>query len=295
MAKYRLLHERVLASGLVAPDDVRVPRAATDEDLRRVHAADYVRRVVEGTLGERAMRRIGFPWSPEMVERSRRSAGATMEACEAALTAGTGVNLAGGTHHALPDRGEGYCVFNDAAVAVRALQAAGRVSRALIVDTDVHQGNGTAVIFRDDPSVTTVDLHGAGNFPFEKEGADVDVPLADGTGDAAYLEALEAALDAGLAAGAPDLVVYISGADPWEGDRLGRLAVTKEGLAARDRRVIGGCWARGIPVAVVMGGGYAPDVRDTVDIHFRTVVTALRTPPPRTASAPSPAIRHPPP
>lgn len=277
MAKYALLHERVVAAGLVAPHDIRIPRAATDEELRRVHTSGYLRGVLEGTLGERAMRRIGFPWSPEMVERSRRSAGATIEACEAALAWGTGVNLAGGTHHALPDRGEGYCVFNDAAVAARTLQAAGRVARVLVVDTDVHQGNGTARIFRDDPTVTTVDLHGAGNFPFEKEPADVDVPLPDGTRDAGYLAALDAALTRGFEEGDPDLVIHVSGADPWEGDGLGRLAVTKRGLAERDRRVIRACRDRRVPVAVVMGGGYAPDVRDTVEIHLRTVATALET------------------
>lgn len=275
MAKYRLLYERVLAAGLVPGSAIRVPRAATDEDLLRVHAPAYVQGVVRGTLGRAAMRRIGFPWSPELVERSRRSAGATIEACEAALASGAGVNLAGGTHHAFVDRGEGYCVFNDAAVAARALQGQGRVARVLIVDCDVHQGNGTAAIFRGDESVFTVDLHGACNFPFEKDCADIDVPLDDETGDDAYLAALDDALARGLDGAGPDLAIYVSGADAWEGDRIGRLALTKAGLGERDRRVIGACRMRGVPVAVVMAGGYARDVRDTVDIHFHTVVAAL--------------------
>jgi acetoin utilization deacetylase AcuC-like enzyme len=187
MAKYSLLRRRVAESGLIAPDDLRVPHAATDEEILRAHSADYLRRVVEGRLTAAEVRRIGFPWSPAMAERSRRSNGATIEACRAALAEGAAVNLAGGTHHAFRDCGEGYCVFNDSAVAARAMQAEGRACRVVVLDCDVHQGNGTAAIFRDDPTVFTFSIHGAKNFPLRKEVSDLDVGLPDGCGDAEYL------------------------------------------------------------------------------------------------------------
>lgn len=274
MAKYALLRQRVVAAGLVPPDDLVVPHAATDDELGRVHDAAYVWRVTNGGLTPEEIRRIGFPWSPQLVERSRRSVGATIEACRAALDDGVAANLAGGTHHAFPDRGEGFCVFNDVAVAARAMQAAGSVNRVLIVDCDVHQGNGTAAIFRDDATVRTLDLYGAGNYPFEKERSHVDVPIVDGTGDTAYLGLLHTGLHRALDGWRPDLAIYVSGADPFIGDRLGRLALSKEGLSARDRLVFGGCAAQGIPVAVTMGGGYSGDVGDTVGIHFATVRVA---------------------
>jgi acetoin utilization deacetylase AcuC-like enzyme len=261
MRKYARLRERVAAELEV---DLAEPPAATDDELLRAHARGYLSRVVEGRLGQDEVRRLGFPWSAELVERSRRSCGATLAACRQALVDGTAVNLAGGTHHAFRDRGEGYCVFNDAAVAALAMLAEGAVERVLVVDCDVHQGNGTAAILRDDPRVFTFSLHGAKNFPFRKEASDLDVELGDGAGDDAYL----AALDEGLARcpRAP-LAIYVAGADPYEDDRLGRLKLTKAGLEERDRRVFGAVGA----VAVVMAGGYARDVEDTVDIHFRTV------------------------
>ncbi len=276
--KDRLLRESLTAGaaepGLAIELVDAVP--ASDADLLRVHLPGYVAAVRGGTLSAKEQRRIGFPWSPELVERSLLSVGATLGACRAALVEGVAVTLAGGTHHAFADHGEGYCVFNDAAVAVRALQAAGAIQRALIVDTDVHQGNGTAAIFRDDPTVFTLSLHGAGNYPFHKEASDLDVELPDGCGDADYLDALARALVAALAAAAADLVVVVAGADPFLDDRLGRLALTKEGLAERDRRVLAACADHGLPVAVTMGGGYARDVRDTVEIQRATIHAALR-------------------
>jgi acetoin utilization deacetylase AcuC-like enzyme len=272
MSKYARLRERVLGSHLAG--HCEVSPAATDDEIRRAHDESYLQRVFAGTLSTMEQRRIGFPWSPQMAERSRRTSGATIAAARAALQDGTAVNLAGGTHHAFRDRGEGFCVFNDSAIAARALQAEGRVERVLIVDCDVHQGNGTASIFREDPSVFTLSIHGANNFPFRKEPGDLDVELADGTGDREYLEALERALAEAIARAQAELVIYLAGADPYQGDRLGRLALTKQGLLDRDRRVFEHCAAAGLPLAVTMAGGYARDVDDTVDIHLATAETA---------------------
>src|SRR3712207_1923894 len=220
------------------------------------------------------MRRIGFPWSQRMVERSRRASGGTLGACLAALEDGFAANLAGGTHHAFTDRGEGYCVLNDSAIAARAVQAEGLVERVVIVDTDVHQGNGTAAILRGDPSVFTFSIHGAKNFPFRKEESDLDAALPDRADDGEFLEALEEGLEEALDASRAELAIYLAGADPYEDDRLGRLSVSKEGLAERDRLVLETCRERGIPVAVTMAGGYARKVEDTVGIHFRSVERA---------------------
>lgn len=277
MEKYRLLRERVLASGAVRPVDLAVPEPATEEEILRVHEAEYLRRVMTGGLDRAELRRIGFPWSPAMVERSRRSAGGTIAACREALANGVAVNLAGGTHHAFPDHGEGYCVLNDAAIAARAMQAEGRAERVVILDCDVHQGNGTAAVFRGDPAVFTFSIHGRRNFPFRKQRSDLDVELEDGAGDGEYLPALEEALDHALghhAGAGADLAIYVSGADPHERDRLGRLKLTRDGLRARDRMVLERCRRAGLPVAVVMAGGYGADVRETVEIHLQTVQEA---------------------
>jgi acetoin utilization deacetylase AcuC-like enzyme len=230
--------------------------------------------VVSGNLTNKEVRRIGFPWSERMVERSRRASGGTLGACLAALEEGFAANLAGGTHHALSDRGEGYCVFNDSAIAARAVQAAGLAERVIIIDTDVHQGNGTAEILRGDGSVFTFSIHGANNFPFHKEESDLDAPLPDGTADTEFLTTLERGLQTALDATDADLAIYLAGADPFEGDRLGRLSITKRGLAERDKMVLEACRDRGIPVAVTMAGGYARDVEDTVDVHFRSIKRA---------------------
>ena len=276
MAKYARLRDRVVASGAVAAEDVLIPRAATLEEMTRVHDPAYVRRVIDGTLTAAEVREIGFPWSPDLVERSRRSSGATVEACVRALDEGIAVNLAGGTHHAYRDHGAGYCVFNDAAIASRSLQDAGRAMRVVIVDCDVHQGDGTASIFADDPTVFTFSLHGARNYPLRKQTSDLDVELPDAADDAAYLTALESGLDLALSRAAADLAIYLAGADPFIGDRLGRLAVTKAGLAERDRLVLSRLRTAGLPVAVAMAGGYSANVDDIVDIHLQTVLMAAR-------------------
>jgi acetoin utilization deacetylase AcuC-like enzyme len=274
MSKYALLRERVAQAGLVAPDELLIPHAATDEELVRVHTTEYVHRVTHGELTPQQIRRIGLPWSPGLVERARRSVGATVEACRAALEDGLAVNLAGGTHHAFPDRGEGYCVFNDVAVAAWAMQAEGRVRRVVVIDCDAHQGNGTAAIFRDDPTVFTFSIHGAKNFPFHKEHSDLDLALQDRADDATFLTELEKGLAWSLECAEADMAIYLAGADPFLDDAFGRLGLTKRGLAERDRLVLEHCRTANLPVAITMAGGYARNVQDTVDIHFQTVQIA---------------------
>jgi acetoin utilization deacetylase AcuC-like enzyme len=276
MAKYARLRERLLAEAIVPEGSLTEAPAVSWDDLRLVHTGDYVDAVAGGTVPAEIQRRIGFPWSPGMVERSRRSVGATIAAAEAALDAGMAANLAGGTHHAFADRGEGFCVFNDVAVAARVLQRDQHARRIAIVDLDVHQGNGTAAIFRDDPLVFTFSMHGAQNFPFKKESSHLDVALADGTGDAEYLAALDHHLAAVLTGHRPDFVFYLAGADPYEGDRLGRLKLTIEGLRQRDEIVLETCHRTGLPVAIAMSGGYAPDIEAIVTIHANTIRTAAR-------------------
>ncbi len=274
MAKYALLRQRVAASPLADSHTLTVPDAATDEELLRVHEADYLERVKNGSLSIAEVRRIGFPWSPELVERSRRSVGGTIGACRAALNDGVAVNLAGGTHHASAAHGEGFCVFNDAAVAARGMQAEGLARRMLIVDCDVHQGNGTATIFADDPTVFTFSIHGANNYPFRKGRSDLDIALPDGAGGPDYLAALQQGLESSLKDAWPDLAIYLAGADPYEKDRYGKLALTTEDLAQRDRLIFERCRRAGLPVATVMSGGYASDVNKIVEIHFTTVSIA---------------------
>lgn len=275
MAKYAMLRQRVVAASLVPPGNLVVGPAASDEELLLVHDPDYVRRVTEGLLSAKEIRRIGFPWSPGLVERSRRSVGSTISACRVAVVSGLGINLAGGTHHAGPNYGQGFCVFNDIAVAARIMQKEGLARRILVIDCDVHQGNGTADIFAADPSVFTFSIHGARNFPFHKIAGDLDIGLEDGTGDSTYLEALERGLTQSIDLAQADLAIYLAGADPFASDRLGRLALTKPGLAARDRYVFEVCKAAGLPLAVVMAGGYGERLEDTVDIHFQTVNLAI--------------------
>ena len=276
MAKYSRLRERLLSEGVLAPGDLHEAPAAAWEDLQLVHTADYLAQVRDGTLPREAQRRIGFPWSPAMVERARRSVGATLAAASAALDDGVAANLAGGTHHAFADRGEGYCVFNDVAVAARGLQRDRLAGRIAVIDLDVHQGNGTAAIFHGDPSVFTFSMHGAHNFPFRKEQSTLDVALEDGTGDDGYLAALEHHLDEVMARHAPEAVFYLAGADPYEGDRLGRLKLTIAGLERRDAMVLDRCRGAGVPVTVTMSGGYAHDVDAIVTIHANTIRTACR-------------------
>lgn len=269
--KYALLRRRVAESGLIPPEQMQVPAAATADQLALAHDPEYIRRVLHGELTPQELRRIGFPWSPELAERACRSVGATIAACRAALADGIAVSLSGGTHHAGRAHGAGYCVFNDVAVAARVMQAEGRARRVVVIDCDVHQGDGTAAIFAGDPTVFTFSIHGAKNFPFRKEQSDLDVALPDGAGDSEYLAALAPALDHALAAARADLAIYLAGSDPYHDDKLGRMALTKAGLAERDRLVLARCRAAGLPTAVTMAGGYARDVRDTAEIHFQTV------------------------
>lgn len=278
MEKYRRLREQLLAGGEFGAADFRVPEPASAPEIERAHDPGYLARVLAGTLSEAEQRRIGFPWSPAMVERSRRSAGATLAAARAALAepAGCAVNLAGGTHHAHRAEGSGFCVFNDAAITALAMRAEGRAERVAVIDCDVHQGDGTATILASSPGTFTCSLHGARNFPFTKARSDLDVELADGTGDEAYLAALDRALDRVFDGFRPDLVIYLAGADPYAGDRLGRLALSRPGLAARDARVFAACRAAGCAVAVAMAGGYAHAIEETVEIHCATVRTAAR-------------------
>lgn len=282
MVKYRRVRERCLEEGILSMAELREPPAARWSELGLVHTADYLERVRAGRLSAAEQRRIGFPWSPEMVERSRRSVGATIQAGRTALAEsaargwGLAVNLAGGTHHAFASHGEGFCVFNDAAVAVRVLQRDHLVGRVAILDCDVHQGNGTAALFAADPSVLTFSIHGARNYPYRRERSTIDVDLPDGAGDDVFLAALEIHLPAILRDFAPDLVIYLAGADPFHDDRYGRLGMTKPGLLERDEMVLSACRSAGVAVAVTMAGGYARDTADTVEIHVGTIRAAAR-------------------
>ncbi len=275
MDKYRRLRRHVATSTDHRSNLLLVPPAATDAELLLCHDAGYLQRVKSGTLSDAEIRRIGFPWSPQMVERSRRSTGATLAAARTALDEGMSANLAGGTHHAFADAGEGYCVFNDAAVTLQTLQHESVIQRGCVIDLDVHQGNGTASILREAPQLFTFSMHGAKNFPLRKVPSDLDVPLEDGTDDQTYLDKLDEALlllDAERNRnGEFDLVIYLAGADPYAGDRLGRMLLSKQGLLGRDRQVLSWCQQRSTPVAIAMSGGYAPDVDDIVEIHANTL------------------------
>lgn len=269
MVKYRMIREGAAAA--VPGLDFHEAQPASDGELALAHHPDYIARASAGELTAAEQREIGFPWSPQMVERSRRSSGATIAACRAAFSEGVAVNLAGGTHHAYADHGAGFCVFNDAAVAARLMQAERRAARVAIVDLDVHQGNGTAAILARDESVFTLSLHGENNYPFQKEQSDLDVALPDGVGDADYLQALRAALQTLQQRFAPQLLIYLAGADPHEGDRLGKMKLTLAGLAARDEAVFGYASEHKIPVAVTMAGGYGRDIEQTVAVHIQTI------------------------
>lgn len=278
MEKYRMLRD-----ALAQMPQVQLGQAepARDDELELVHTPLYVQGIDHGTLASAVYREIGFPWSPAMAERARRSVGASISAARSAMQEGLAANIAGGTHHAYADKGGGFCVFNDFAVAARTMQRAHAVAGGqaalpiAIIDLDVHQGNGTAHIFQGAPSVFTLSIHGEKNFPFRKEASTLDLGLADGTGDAEYLETLEHALQALENRFAPALVLYLAGADPHEGDRLGRLQLTFDGLMARDRRVFDWCWQRRIPCAFAMGGGYGNDLSDTVQVQRNTYRIAL--------------------
>lgn len=291
MAKYSGLRGRILREQIVKPGDLHEAPCAAWDDLRLVHTDDYIAAIAQGTLPRESQRRIGFPWSPQMVERARRSVGATIAAARAALEDGAAANLAGGTHHAFANHGEGYCVFNDVAVATRVLQRDSGIARVAVIDCDVHQGDGTAAIFRDDPTVFTLSLHGAKNYPFKKQTSDLDLELDDGTGDEPYLAKLAQCLDV-VFDFHPDVVFYLAGADPYEGDRLGRLKLSIHGLQRRDTLVFDRCRDANVPTVVTMGGGYAQDIEAIVTIHANTI-RAANTLAPKVPIVPKVHIRHP--
>ncbi len=274
MDKYRLVPERLLAEGTLSPQQLLEPEAATLEDVLRVHTPEYVSALMSGTLERRALLRIGLPWSPELVRRAFMVAGGTLAAARWALEEGLAVNLAGGTHHAFADRGEGYCLLNDLVVALRCLRAEGRARRFLILDLDVHQGNGTAALCREDGQVFTFSMHAANNYPARKEVSSWDIALPDGTGDELYLDTLARALSCLRERFVPDLVLYQAGVDVLAGDRLGRLALSLEGVAERDRLVYGFCRRSGLPLAITLGGGYARSLDRVVEAHCQTVRVA---------------------
>ncbi len=270
LGKYRLVREGAERSDGI---DVAEARAATDAELRLAHGPEYLERVGRGTLSRRELLSLGLPWSPELVERARRSVGATLLAAGAALAEGVGANVGGGTHHAFADAGRGFCVFNDVVVAVRALRRARRVRRVLVVDLDVHQGDGTHAAFLDDPEAFTFSVNGFRNYPFRRVPGDLEADLADGTTDDRYLATVERLLPQALARSRPDVSFYLAGADPYAGDRLGRLAVTKQALALRDGLVRDALNRAGVPVCVTLAGGYADPIADTVEINLTTLAT----------------------
>jgi acetoin utilization deacetylase AcuC-like enzyme len=272
ISKYALLRDAVVERGLVAR--LHEPARAESDDLLRVHKVDYIARFTAGALSAAEERRLGFPWSPQLVERAYRAVGGTCEAAAAALSLGVTINLAGGTHHAFADHGEGFCVFNDVAVAIHRLLAARAIRRAAIIDLDVHQGNGTHAIFASDDRVFTFSMHAERNYPFHKVPGSLDIALDDGTSDGPYLERLALVLPQVLQAAEPDLVMYLAGADPLAGDRLGRLSLTLDGLARRDALVLQACREVGIPIAITVAGGYGRDIATTVQGHVGTVEVA---------------------
>ncbi|MCL4266425.1 MAG: histone deacetylase [Anaerolineae bacterium] len=269
-SKYQLLRQAVEEAGIVPPQNLIQPTPATFEQLTLAHDPDYIERVIRGTLSAAEQRQIGLPWSAELAQRVQYSVGATIGASRAALKDGIGVSLGEGTHHARRAEGQGYCLFNDTAVAARVLQTEGLVKQVAVIDCDVHQGNGTADITNGDDTIFTFSIHGENNFPFRKIPGDLDIGLPDGTGDEAYLSALQGGLETTLAT-KPDIAYFLAGADVHVNDRLGKLALSTAGIAARDRLVLQSCRSRGIPVVVTMAGGYGRDIHETVAIQLQTV------------------------
>ena len=268
LGKYRLVREGAeRIDGLV----VQTARSATSDELAQGHAPAYIAQIESGELSRRELLSLGLPWSPELVERARRSVGATILAADAAIEDGRAANLGGGTHHAFYDSGRGFCVFNDVVCARRGLQARGLARRVLVVDLDVHQGDGTHAAFRDDPDAFTLSVNGFANYPFQRVPGDLDVDLPDGTGDERYLEVVAQVVPKAMARARPDLCFYLAGADPYAGDRLGRLAVSRAGLEERDRIVLGTLARAGIPVCLTLAGGYAEPIEDTVEINLATL------------------------
>ncbi|MCI0485082.1 MAG: histone deacetylase [Blastocatellia bacterium] len=272
--KYAMIRERLVRENILKHERIAEPELADREEILLVHTEDYNDRLVAGRLTASEIRRLGLPWSERLVGRSRSSVAGTLRAARSALRDGVGINLGGGTHHAFSDHGEGFCVLNDIAIAIRVLRAEGLIRRAAVIDCDVHQGNGTAAIFAADAEVFTLSLHGEKNYPLVKQQSTIDVALADGTGDDEYLLQLAASLHQVMNRFRPDMVFYQAGVDPYRGDRLGRLSLSLDGLARRDSMVFTECRARSLPCAITLGGGYGREVADTVEAHCNTVRAA---------------------
>ncbi|MDM7923030.1 MAG: histone deacetylase [Pyrinomonadaceae bacterium] len=268
--KFELVRDRLLEEGTLSPHELFEPEPAAVEDLHLVHTEDYISRLVAGELTAKEVRKLGLPWSQSLVRRSFHAISGTINAARRAIEEGVSSNLAGGTHHAYPDRGEGFCVLNDVAVAIRVLQREKLADRFLIIDCDVHQGDGTAFIFKDSPEVFTFSMHGAKNYPLFKQTSSLDIELPDGTADEEYLQTLEHALGH-IRMHEPDIIFYLAGADPYEKDKLGRLKITMEGLRKRDETVMRFARSLGVPFVTTMSGGYAADIADTVEIHCNTI------------------------
>lgn len=268
--KFELVRDVLLNEGTLLPEEIVEPKSANIEDLLLVHTEDYITRLINGELTAKEIRKLGLPWSKSLVRRSLHAINGTINASFEALKCGISSNLAGGTHHAYPDRGEGFCVLNDVAVAIRVLQREKLAERFLIIDCDVHQGNGTAFIFKDEAEVFTFSMHGAKNYPLFKEKSTLDIELADGTGDKEFLEILEQALPR-IFLHNPDIIFYLGGADPYEKDKLGRLNLSIEGLRKRDEIVLQFAREQQTPIVTTLSGGYAADINDTVEIHCNTI------------------------
>ena len=281
--KFELVRNKLLAEGTLEPSELVEPSPAPLDDVLLVHTHDYVSRLCSGLLTSKEIRRLGLPWSESLVQRSFYAVGGTLAATRASLADGYSSNLAGGTHHSFSDRGEGFCVLNDVAIAIRAMRARKLIQRAAIVDCDVHQGNGTATIFAGDDDTFTFSIHGANNYPLFKAQSTLDIELADGTSDAQYLNTLAQHLPA-VFASEPDIVFYLAGADPYKGDKLGRLALSIDGLRERDAYVLRECYKREVPIVTVMSGGYGKDINDTIEIHCNTIRMVKETFEPRVAT-----------
>lgn len=280
LGRYRMLRQRLEPERAI---ELREARAASDEELRLAHEPEYLRRAIEGGLTRREAAALGLPWSPELVERARRSVGATLEAADAACSAGSAANIGGGTHHAFAASGRGFCLFNDVVATVRSIRSRGLARRALVIDLDVHQGDGSQAAFAEDPLTTTMAVNGGGNYPFRRVPGDVEADLPNGSGDDAYLDAVSRLLPEAVVRARADIAFYLAGADPYELDRLGRLAVSMDGLAERDRLVRDALTAAGIPVCVLLAGGYGNPIEDTVAINASTIILFAGRPPERHA------------
>ncbi|NOT48968.1 MAG: histone deacetylase [Acidobacteria bacterium] len=268
--KFELVRDKLVSEGTLVAEEIIEPERASPDDLLLVHTNDYISRLIAGELTAKEVRKLGLPWSESLVRRSLHAISGTINAAKKALIDTVSSNLAGGTHHAYPDRGEGFCVLNDVAVAIRVLQRDGLAKRFLIIDCDVHQGNGTAFIFKDSPEVFTFSMHGAKNYPLFKETSTLDIELADKTADDEFLQTLSEALPRVITHD-PELIFYLAGADPYENDKLGRLALSIDGLRKRDEMVLDFARSYGVPILTTMSGGYAAEIDDTVEIHCNTI------------------------